>query len=471
MGSHKAQAFLPAPSPEPLRCGPGKVHRLPPVHPPGQKFRIPSRPGVAVDPPEPLLDAYVNLTAPLALLSVFKPTTRGRWDLVSPFAITALSAIGVMFIYSAQFSTNLSNWITQLVWLAAGAAIYVAVSLVDYRIWLSVGHYFYFACMIPLVLVLIEIPGIITPRFGAQRWLDLGFFTFQPSETAKVAVLLFTASILIRSPVGTLRQSLDVLGKLALAVGLPMFLILLQPDLKSVIVLPPMVFSMLYVSKLSTRFFAGAMGAFLLVVGLVAWDNYSYVKYMESNNLDFHRQKGSYESQSWFPLKDYQRNRILTFAAPDVIDPAGTGAAWNLKQSLISVGSGGLTGKGWTQGTQAQLGYLPPAVAHNDFIFSVIAEEMGLLGSFTVLSLFGLMMFNGIRIAGLARDRFGTLLALGVTVLFGVHVFVNIAMTIGLVPITGIPLPFISYGGSFVLSCCLLQGLVQSVYRFRKDIT
>ncbi|MBL9205884.1 MAG: rod shape-determining protein RodA, partial [Opitutaceae bacterium] len=388
-----------------------------------------------------------------------------------PLAIAALSTIGVAFIYSAQFSTSLNNWITQLVWLTAGAGVYLAVSLVDYRLWLSIGHYYYIACLIPLVLVLIPIPGFVDARYGAQRWMDFGFFTFQPSEPAKAAVLVFTASVLIRSPVGTLRQSLGVLGKLALAVGLPMFLILRQPDLKSVIVLPPMVFSMLYVSKLSTRFFAGVLGAFLVVVGLVTWDSFSYVKYMEANKLDFHQQKGSYESHTWFPLKDYQRNRILTFAAPDVIDPSGTKDAWNLKQSLISVGSGGLAGKGWTQGTQAQLGYLPSAVAHNDFIFSVIAEEMGFLGSLTVLSLFGVMMFNGIRIAGLARDRFGTLLALGVTVLFGVHVFVNIAMTIGLVPITGIPLPFISYGGTFMLSCCLLQGLVQSVYRFRKDFT
>src|SRR5690606_27966171 len=157
------------------------------------------------------------------------------------------------------------------------------------------------------------------------------------------------------------------------------------------------------------------------------------------------------------------------FIDPDKIEPLGAG--WNQRQSLISVGSGGLLGKGWTEGTQAQLGYLPRSVAHNDFIFSVIAEEKGLLGSLTVLSLFGLMLLDGIRIAGLARDRFGTLLALGVTVLFAVHVFVNIAMTIGLMPITGIPLPFISYGGSFMLSCCLLQGLVQSVHRFRKDFT
>ena len=152
---------------------------------------------------------------------------------------------------------------------------------------------------------------------------------------------------------------------------------------------------------------------------------------------------------------------------PDKVDPMGIG--WNSRQSLISVGSGGLVGKGWTEGNQAKLGWLPRAVAHNDFIFSVIAEERGFLGSITVIGLFGVVLWNGLRIAGIARDRFGALLALGVTILMTVHVFVNIAMTIGLVPVKGIPLPFISYGGTFVLSCCLLQGLVQSVYRFRRD--
>jgi rod shape determining protein RodA len=411
----------------------------------------------------------LSLPSLSTLLRLFKPTTRQRWDWVNPSAILLLGLIGLAFIYSAQLSTPQNNWITQVVWLGAGAAVYLGVSTLDYRLWLSIGHWFYLACIGALVIVLI--PGVGSERFGAQRWLDFGFFAFQPSEPTKAAVLIFAAGILIRSPVGTVRQSLGVLGKLALAVGLPVFLILLQPDLKSVIVLPPIVFAMLYVSKLSTRFFAGALGALLLLIGVVAWDTFGYVKYMETNKLDFHRQKGAYESHTWIPLKDYQRNRILTFAAPEVIDPSGTKDAWNLNQSLISVGSGGLVGKGWTLGTQAQLGYLPPAVAHNDFIFSVLAEEKGFLGSLTVISLFGAMMFNGIRIAGLSRDRFGTLLALGVTVLFAVHVFVNIAMTIGLVPITGIPLPFISYGGSFVLSCCLLQGLVQSVYRFRRDFT
>jgi len=409
----------------------------------------------------------VNLSSPLDYLSVFKTTTRGRWDLVNPLAIIGLSIFGVFFIYSAQLSSQGSNWITQLVWLTGGAGVYVAVSLIDYRFWMSVAHWFYGLAMFPLLLVLI--PGVGSERFGAQRWLDFGFFAFQPSETAKVAVLLMTASLLVRSRIGTVQQSVEVLSKLALAVGLPLVLILLQPDLKSAIVLPPMVFSMLFVSKLSARFFAGALAVFLLVVSLVAWDTWRYANFVESHDYSYLRDRGKFEPHSWIPLHDYQRNRIISFVAPDKIDPTGIG--WNQRQSLISVGSGGFAGKGWTEGTQAQLGYLPRSVAHNDFIFSVIAEEKGFLGSITVLSLFGLVMFNGIRIAGLARDRLGTTVAVGVTVLFLVHVFVNIAMTIGLVPITGIPLPFISYGGSFVLSCCLLQGLVQSVYRFRKDFT
>ena len=413
--------------------------------------------------------------------ALFRTTTHERWDWATPLALFGLSAIGVAFIYSAQYSSqpaSASNetllvwvrhtfWIEQVVFLAIGACLYVAVSLIDYRFWLSVSHWIYLVCVVPLVLVLLPGLGTGAEAWGSQRWLNLGFVSFQPSETANIAVLLITASILIHSKFDTFRQSLQALGKLTLAVGGPVLLILLQPDLKPAIVLPPMVFSMLYVSKLSARFFAGALGIFLLIVSIVAWDTWRYADFMAAHKYSFLNDRGAYEPHSWVPLHDYQRNRILSFVDPDRIDPTGIG--WNQRQSLISVGSGGLAGKGWTEGTQARLGYLPRSVAHNDFIFSVIAEEKGFLGSLTVLSLFGIVLFNGIRIAGLARDRLGTLLAIGVTVLFIVHVFVNIAMTIGLVPITGIPLPFISYGGSFVCSCCLLQGLVQSVYRFRKD--
>jgi rod shape determining protein RodA len=398
-------------------------------------------------------------------LRLFKPVTRGHWDLVNPLAISGLSITGIVFIYSAQLAVHGGDWLRQGVFLALGLGVYLATSLIDYSFWLNIAHGFYAACLLPLVLVLV--PGIGTKVYESQRWISFGLFSFQPSETAKIGVLLITASILIRNEIGTVRQSLNVLWKLALAVGVPVLLVLLQPDLKSAIVLPPMVFSMLYVSKLSGRFFAGALGAFLLVVAVVAWDTWRYADYMQAHHLSFQNDKGSFEPHSWVPLHDYQRNRILSFVDPGKTNPMDVG--WNQRQSLISVGSGGLTGKGWTQGTQARLGYLPRSVAHNDFIFPVIAEEEGFLGSLLVLGLYGIVLFNGIRIAGLARDRLGTLIAIGVTVLFAVHVFVNIAMTIGLMPITGIPLPFISYGGSFVLSCCMLQGLVQSVYRFRKD--
>ena len=158
---------------------------------------------------------------------------------------------------------------------------------------------------------------------------------------------------------------------------------------------------------------------------------------------------------------------MMGFIYPEKVDRRDAG--WNREQSIISVGSGGLTGKGYLKGNQAQLGYLPRAVAHNDFIFSVIAEETGFLGSVVVVSLFGLLIGNNIRIATIARDRFGTLLVMGVATLFTIHFFVNIAMTIGLMPITGLPLPFLSHGGTFMVSCCVLQGLAQSVYRFRKE--
>ena len=401
----------------------------------------------------------------LDLASFFKLTTREQFDRITPACMVVLSLFGVFFIYSAQLAREGTQWQNQIVYLALGGALYLATSLLDYRIWLRYAHWVYVVGVILLLLVLI--PGIGTTHgMGARRWIGLGV-SFQPSEFAKVAVLFITASILTGSKLGTVADSLQVLVKLALAVGLPMLLIFAEPDLGSALVIAPMVFAMLFVSNLSMRFFAGALGVFALLVGIVAIDVIRYSNYMDDNHLSYTRNKGEYESHSWIPLQDYQRNRLLYFAMPDKVDPNGIG--WNSRQSLISVGSGGLIGKGWTEGTQAKLGYLPPAVAHNDFIFSVIAEEKGFLGSITVVGLFGVVLWNGLRIAGLARDRFGALLALGVTVLMAVHVFVNIAMTIGLVPVKGIPLPFISYGGTFVLSCCLLQGLVQSVYRFRRD--
>lgn len=403
------------------------------------------------------------------LAQFFKLTTRERSDWINPTCMGVLSTFGVFFIYSAQAASNGDQWVKQLIYLALGAAVYAATSLLDYRWWLKYAHWVYAAAIVALVLVLI--PGIGTTHgMGARRWIEIpGLGAFQPSEAGKIAVLFVTASILTGNRLGTVRDSLQVLIKLALAVGIPMLLIVAEPDLGSALAIAPMVFAMLFVSNLSLRFFAGALAVFAILIGAVALDVAKYAQYMDENGLDFNNDRGAYEKSTWvrLPLKDYQRNRVLTFWNPDKVDRTGIG--WNQIQSIISVGSGGLTGKGWTEGTQAKLGFLPRAVAHNDFIFSVIAEEKGFLGSIAVIGLFGVLLWNGVRIAGLARDRFGMLLVIGVTALLCVHIFVNIAMTVGLVPVKGIPLPFISYGGTFVLSCCLLQGLVQSVYRFRRD--
>jgi len=187
---------------------------------------------------------------------------------------------------------------------------------------------------------------------------------------------------------------------------------------------------------------------------------------------------------SWqMTMEPYQRNRLLVYFGRDYTDFASPNATptelqrlrqqqlddeYNVRQALISVGSGGLTGKGWRQGTQNALGYLPRAVAHNDFIFSVIAEEKGFIGSITVLALYAVVLFTGLRIAGQARDPLGKLVAMGVVTLFFSHVFINIGMNIRIMPVTGVPLPLLSYGGSSVLGSLIAVGLMQNVYIHRR---
>ena len=397
---------------------------------------------------------------------VLNKTERYRSDPITPMCMLILGIIGVFFIYSAQSYSGGTQWKSQIVWLLAGAGLYMLTSLIDYKLYLRNAHWIYGVCI--LLLLALWTP-LGKQAFGALRWLDLKVFHIQPSDTAKIGTAILIASVLARSEIKTVRESYAILFKTAAVFSLPILLIFLQPDLGSSLVFPPMVFSMLYVSNLSERFFITFFAIFLIGVAVVGLDIHGYNKFLKENNLSPIRDQGAYEKHSWVPLKDYQRNRILSFAAPEVIDPRGIGISWNLRQSLISVGSGGLVGKGHNKSTQSKLGYLPQSVASNDFIFSVFAEEKGFIGGLFVIGLYSLLVLNGIRIAGLARDRFGLYLAVGISAIFMVHIFVNIGMTIGLMPITGLPLPFLSYGGSFVLSCCILQGLIQSVYRFRKD--
>lgn len=404
-----------------------------------------------------------------------------RVDWVGPAAMLVLAVYSVFFIYSAQSYTAGNAWKMQFLWFGLGAIAYWLVSMINYKAYMENAHLIYWVAVVfllPLVAQSLiygaggnfKIPLVHT-RFGATRWLDFGPLSLQPSELAKMGTLIMVTSILARSEIGSVKDSIKVLIKVAVAAFIPLFLIFLQPDLGSALVIPPMVFSLLYVSNLSKRFFVTVFCLFMLAVGIVGFDVYRYQDFLTKNDLTPTSQLGVFEDHSLVPLRDYQRNRILAFVAPSVVDPKGTDIAWNLNQSLYAVGGGGVLGKGLGEGTQARLGYLPPTVATNDFIFAVVAEESGFLGSLVMLGAFFVLIVNGIRVAGLARDRFGSLLAVGVSVIFTVHVFINVGMTIGLMPITGVPLPFISYGGSFVLVCCVLQGFVQSVYRFRKDFS
>ena len=388
-----------------------------------------------------------------------------RTDWISPVCMLLLSIVGIFFIYSAQAFVGGGYWIRQIIWIILGSGVYLVVSRIDYKFYLENAFWFYAAAI--LLLLLIWTP-LGVEREGARRWLDFKLMAYQPAEAAKVCSAIMIASILARSEVGTIRQSVWTLSKVFLVTAIPMILIFAQPDLGSCLIIPPTMLALLYVSKLSQRFFLAVFGLVLCLGTLVSMDLFRYAGYLEENNLTAHEARGDYQKQSWIPLRDYQRERIMTFIAPEVVDPRGTGSAWNSNQAQQAVGTGGLAGKGWQSGLQARLGYLPRSVAHNDFIFAVLAEEKGFIGGLLVIGLFSLLLANGVRIAGMARDRFGMLLSVGVTVIFTIHVFINIGMTIGLTPITGLPLPFLSYGGSFILSCCILQGIVQSVYRYRR---
>jgi rod shape determining protein RodA len=299
------------------------------------------------------------------------------------------------------------------------------------------------------------------------RWIKIFGIAIQPSEPAKLGFLLMLGAAMARTEITTFTDSIKNLAKFFLIFCISTLLVFLQPDLGSALTFPTMFFAMLYVSNLSKKFFAGVFAVGLTILSMIALDIYGYRNFLDKKHLNSGSLPEKYESISFLPIKDYQRDRIVSFIFPDAVDPNGIGISWNLRQSLIAVGTGGFSGKGFNEGTQAKLGYLPRSVASNDFVFSVIAEERGFVGALMVILLYILIVWSGLRAANCARDRFGTYLCVGTSILFLSHICINIGMTIGLMPITGIPLPFLSYGGSFLLTCCFLQGVVQSVFRYQ----
>jgi rod shape determining protein RodA len=350
------------------------------------------------------------------------------WLLVG--AMLTLAVMGVFAIYTASYRGDdqpvPTFYLWQMRWIALGLVVFLVAVWVDYD-WLCRWSWLIFAAVLGLLILVLLIGKI---AYGARSWFGIGGRGVQPSELAKLAVALLVAFYLSRRS-REVENFSTMIGCLLL-IAVPAVLVLAQPDFGSAAVLFPMTLAMMFVAGVRLRYFV-LLGIILLALAPVGW----------------------------LLLHDYQQERLLVFLNPDR-DPLHRG--WNYHQSLIAVGSGGWDGKGWLSGTQNVLGYLPKTVAPNDFIFSVIAEETGFLGGLVVLGLYGVILFEGIRIAGNARDKLGMILATGLVAMLFTHIFQNIGMTIGLVPITGLPLPLLSYGGSFMILVMASLGLLQNIY-------
>jgi rod shape determining protein RodA len=401
--------------------------------------------------------------------TLFINERKNTFDRLQLIALAGLMFLGTVFVFSATMANESTAalawwqqaWVRQIIWYALGLGLAGALCVVDYTVlarWSFVAYWLMILCLIAVL-----IPHIGSMRFGARRWIDLGFFQFQPSEFAKLAFILQTANFLSR-PMDELRQP-KVFWQAMGYMLLPFILILKEPDLGSALVLLPTGLAMMLVAGVPRGYLLKLVG----IVGLLAALFVVDIVFMPA--------------RLQIPMQDYQRNRLLIYFGRDYTDFAPPGAtpaemqrkrqqqlddAYNVRQALISVGSGGLVGKGWRQGTQNALGYLPRAVAHNDFIFSVIAEEEGFVGSVIVITLYAVLLFTGLRIAGQARDRLGKLVAVGAVTLLFSHVFINIGMNIRIMPVTGVPLPLLSYGGSSVLCSLIAVGLMQNIHIHRK---
>jgi rod shape determining protein RodA len=406
-------------------------------------------------------------------------------------ALLGLTLVGVLVIYSTTHDTPREGLFPRhLVSIGIGLAAFGVASVVPYRYLEHFAIPAYVAAI--LLLVLVAIMG--TMGFGAQRWLALGPIKFQPSEVAKIATLLVIARYLAGKRVDPTRPS--VVFRVVGLVLIPMALVLQQPDLGTALAFAALLTVVLFWAgtPLSWLLFLGALGAnglltfrlppigvaesavsgtvttggelallltvwglFLLAVGVVMTLRGS-TRRMLVATLVIHVAGGLVAPHAWNQLEEYQRNRILTFLNPGR-DPSGAG--YQVIQAKIAAGSGGVTGKGYLKGTQKALAYLPQQ--HTDFVFSVVGEEFGFVGSVGVMGLFLLLLYRGVRIARQARDRFASLVAIGVVGVLAYHVFVNLFMTMGLAPVTGLPLPFISYGGSFLTVTMILIGVLEGV--------
>lgn len=338
-----------------------------------------------------------------------------------------LVSVGSLFLYSAA-GGSYDPWSkTQMLRYCAGICLFMYVSSVNIRLWLSFSYIIYFISL--LLLILVYVIGDI--GMGAQRWLDLGFVRIQPSELMKFSLILLIARYYhSEKEYSSFMRVLSLIYVLVL-VAIPAYLIYIQPDLGGSIILILVGITLLFIIGLSIWFFL-VSGLCLVLISPLIWIYF---------------------------LQDYQQNRILTFLDPSK-DPLGAG--YHIMQSKIALGSGGFWGRGFMKGSQSQLNFLPEM--QTDFILTLISEEFGMIGTVFILFLYFLLIFYSIIIGLISKNIFGSFLCIGIAIILFYSVFINAAMVMGLLPVVGVPLPLISYGGSSLLSTMFGLGLISNVY-------
>lgn len=343
--------------------------------------------------------------------------------------ITIIACAGFAMLYSIAGS-SFSPWAApQILRFAVGLVILIAVALVDIRVWMGLAYPSYAIAL--LLLIAVESVGHV--GMGAQRWIALGPLQIQPSEMMKVTLVLALARYLHGLSVEDISKPFKLVIPLAM-IAIPAALVLHQPNLGTATILVLDGCSLLFLAGLSWWWIMPTVGGAAAAVPIV-----------------------------WQFLHDYQKQRVLTFLHPQ--DDA-LGAGWNITQAKIAIGSGGFAGKGFLEGTQSRLNFLPEK--QTDFIVTAFAEEFGFIGSIGLLVLFGMVIYFGIRIAMASRSQFGRLVAMGVTLNFFFYIMINGLMVMGLIPVVGIPMPLVSYGGSAMLTVMFGFGLLMSVHVHRQ---
>ncbi len=348
------------------------------------------------------------------------------WILLAIVAL--LLGVSLLALYSLSTAGGVDYFFRQLVFSGLGVSLMLFAAFLDYRHIEKYSTALYFITLVILFVVLL----FGTTVRGTAGWLSFGAFQVQPVEIAKITLIIFLASFISKKK-SELGEWTRLIASLLLSTAF-IFLVLRQPDLGSSLVLAAIWGGMILASGLRAKHLLvlSVLGSLLL-------------------------------SGSWFVLEDYQKERINTFIHPES-DPRGSG--YNVLQAIVAVGSGGLTGKGIGYGSQSQLNFLPEK--HTDFIFSVIAEELGLVGAFFIIGLYLALLYRVRRIGDFASDNFGYLVSVGVLVMLFVQITINIGMNVGLLPVTGLPAPLLSYGGSSLLSMLFALGLLLSVYQRRR---